>query len=152
MTDQRPEFLGIHHVLVTVPPDQKEAAQRFYEDVFGFVPLSSPLESSPSGNLWWYECGNAEFHIALLADFQAHVRPHAAISIRDLPAFRERLERHGIAPKLDYSYKGHWRIYVVDPWNNRLEFISQLPPGIRPGMSDDEITGVLAGGTGASTP
>ena len=39
------------------------------------------------------------------------------------------LKGHGIEPKLDYSYKGHWRIYVVDPWNNRLEFIEPLPEG-----------------------
>lgn len=132
MTDQRPQFLGLHHVLIGVPPDQEAAAHHFYEEVLGFVPLSSPLESSGSGNLWWYECGNAEFHVALVAEYQAHVRPHPAISIRNLPAFRERLKRHGIEPTLDYSYKGHWRIYVVDPWNNRIEFIEPLPPGHHP--------------------
>jgi hypothetical protein len=132
MTDERPQFQGVHHVLVGVPPDQKEEAHRFYEDVLGFVPLSSPLESSGSGNLWWYECGNAEFHVSLVPDYQAHVRPHAAITIKDLPAFRDRLKKHGIEPRLDYSYRGSWRIYVVDPWNNRIEFIEKLPPGHEP--------------------
>lgn len=132
MSDQRPQFLGLHHVLICVPPDQAAAAHRFYEEVLGFVPLSSPLESSATGNLWWYECGESEFHVALVAGFQAHVRPHPAIRIRNLPAFRERLKRHGIEPPLDYSYTGHWRIYVVDPWNNRTEFIEPLPAGHAP--------------------
>jgi hypothetical protein len=132
MAGDESQFLGVHHVLVCVPPDQKEAAKRYYEDVFGFKPVASPLETSGSGNLWWYECGDAELHIALLADYQAHVRPHVAIRVRDLSAFRERLARHGIEPRVDYSYRGSWRIYVVDPWNNRLEFISQLPPGVVP--------------------
>lgn len=128
----RPRFLGVHHVLIGVPPDQKAAAQHYYEDVLGFVPVESPLESGGGGNLWWYNCGESELHIALVADYQPNVRPHAAIRIENLPAFRERLKAHGIEPKLDYSYKGHWRIYIVDLWGNRLEFIEPLPPGEAP--------------------
>ena len=142
-SEAKPQFQGVHHVLICVPPDQKEAAQRFYEDVLGFVPVASPLESGGSGNLWWYECGASELHVACIPDYRAHVRPHAAIRITDLPAFRARLARHGIEPKLDYSYVGCWRIYVVDPWNNRLEFIAQLPPGVRPGMTAEEAAAVL---------
>lgn len=128
-----PNFLGLHHVLVGVPPDQKAAAQRYYEEVLGFVPITSPLESSGSGNLWWYSCGDAELHVSLVPDYRAHVRPHAAIRVRDLPALRERLRGHGIETRLDFSYSGCWRIYVVDPWDNRLEFIAPLPPGVTPG-------------------
>lgn len=151
MTDDQYPFLGVHHVLIGVPPDKKEEAKRYYEEVLGFVPLASPLERSGDGSMWWYECGDAEFHVALVKDFQPHVRPHAAIRVRDLPALRERLKAHGIEPRVDYSYRGHWRIYVVDPWNNRLEFISQLPPGVSPGMSEAEIAAVLAKGTDATT-
>src|SRR5262245_54541340 len=85
----RPRFEGVHHVLVGVPPDQKEAAKRFYEDVLGFVPVASPLESAGSGNLWWYECGSSELHVALVPEYRANVRPHVAISVNDLPALRE---------------------------------------------------------------
>ncbi|MDQ3703592.1 MAG: hypothetical protein M3442_22125 [Chloroflexota bacterium] len=129
-TASRPEFQGVHHVMLGVPPDQKEAAQQYYEGVLGFVPVESPLESTGSGNLWWYSCGVSELHVALVPDYRANVRPHVAIGIDDLPSYRERLRRHGIETKLDYSYSGSWRIYIVDPWNNRLEFISQLPPGV----------------------
>jgi hypothetical protein len=135
--------------MVGVPPDQKEAAQRYYEDVLGFVPVASPLESAGSGNLWWYECGASELHVALVPDYRANVRPHTAIQVQDLPAFRERLLRHGIETRLDYSYVGCWRIYIVDPWNNRLEFIAKLPAGVTRGMSDSEIAAVLAWGTEA---
>jgi catechol 2,3-dioxygenase-like lactoylglutathione lyase family enzyme len=143
--DGRPQFEGVHHVLVCVPPDQKEAAKRYYEDVLGFVPVASPLESGGSGNLWWYECGSSELHVACLPDYRANVRPHTAIRIKDLPAFRERLARHGIETRLDYSYVGSWRIYIVDPWNNRLEFIAQLPAGVRSGMSAEEAAAAMAG-------
>jgi catechol 2,3-dioxygenase-like lactoylglutathione lyase family enzyme len=132
VTDGRPQFQGVHHVMVGVPPDQKEAAKHYYEDVLGFVPVASPLESGGSGNLWWYECGASELHVALVPDYRANLRPHTAIQVQDLPAFRERLQRHGIETRLDYSYVGCWRIYIVDPWNNRLEFISPLPPGVTP--------------------
>ena len=129
--DGRPAFEGVHHVLIGVPPDQKEAAHRYYEEVLGFVPVASPLESgSGSGNLWWYECGASELHVGLVQDYRAHRRPHTAIRIKNLPAFRERLRRHGIETTLNYSYKGSWRIYIVDPWENRLEFIEPLPPGV----------------------
>ena len=117
-------------MLVGVPPDQKEAAKRFYEDVLGFVPIASPLESGGSGNLWWYACGESELHVACVPHYRANVRPHAAIRIKDLPAFRARLRRHGIETTLNYSYAGSWRIYVLDPWDNRLEFIAPLPPGV----------------------
>src|SRR5919199_6777385 len=82
----RPQFEGMHHVLVGVPPEAKEAAHRFYEDVLGFVPVASPLESGGgSGNLWWYECGDSELHVSCVPEYQAHVRPHVAIRVRDLP-------------------------------------------------------------------
>jgi catechol 2,3-dioxygenase-like lactoylglutathione lyase family enzyme len=135
MTDEQAQFLGVHHVLIGVPPGQKAEAQRFYEEVLGFKPLSSPLESSGDGSLWWYECGSSEFHVAMVAEHTPHWRPHAAIRVQNLPALRERLKRHGIEPKLDYSYKGHWRIYVLDPWNNRIEFIEPLPAGHEPPAS-----------------
>lgn len=144
MTQPEAQFLGVHHVLIAVPPDKKAEAKHFYEEVIGFVPLASPLESSPSGNMWWYECGHSEFHVALLADYQAHQRPHAAFLISNLPALRARLKRHGIEPRLDYSYRDHWRIYVTDPWNNRTEYIEPLPPGVTPGMTEDEISAALA--------
>jgi hypothetical protein len=118
--------------LITVPQDQKDAAMRFYEGVLGFQPVASPLEGGGGGRLWWYQCGDAELHVALLEDFQRHVRPHPAIRVRDLPALRERLRAHGIEARLNYSYVGHWRIYIVDPWGNRLEFIAPLPAGERP--------------------
>lgn len=131
VTDNSP-FLGLHHVLIGVPPDQKDEAHRFYEQVLGFEPLESPLESSPTGNMWWYRCGDAEFHVALVPDYQPNRRPHPAIRVRDLAALRERLRGHGIATKLDYSYVGCWRVYVTDPWDNRIEFIEPLPPGAGP--------------------
>lgn len=150
MEPNRPHFEGVHHVLVGVPPDQKEAAHRYYEDVLGFVPVASPLESGGgSGNLWWYECGESELHVSCVPEYRAHRRPHVAIRVRDLPAYRERLARHGIETTLNYSYVGSWRIYVVDPWNNRLEFISQLPPGVRAGMSAEEAAAVMGRGTEA---
>jgi hypothetical protein len=71
--------------------------------------------------------------------------------VRDLPALRERLRQHGIEPKLDYSYKGHWRIYVIDPWNNRTEFIEKLPDGVTSGMTDSEAAAILGNGTDAKT-
>ena len=127
---EAPQFLGVHHVLIGVPGGKREEAHRFYEDVVGFVPLASPLESSPSGNMWWYECGDAEFHVAIVPDYQPHRRPHLAIRVRNLPALRARLAQHGIEPRVDYSYRGAWRIYITDPWENRLEFIEPLPPGV----------------------
>ena len=142
-SDARPDFQGVHHVLVGVPPDQKEAAKHFYEVVLGFRPVESPLESGGSGNLWWYECGDSEFHVSLVPDYRANVRPHTAIRIRDLLAYRRRLLRHGIETKLNYSYVGSWRIYVVDPWDNRLEFIEKMPAGIRAGMTADEAEAAL---------
>lgn len=143
MTQAQTEFLGVHHVLIVVPPDKKEEARHFYEQIIGFVPLENPLESSASGNMWWYSCGRSEFHVALLADHDVHTRPHAAFLVSNLPALRARLRAHGIEPRLDYSYRGHWRIYVADPWNNRTEYIEPLPPGITSGMSDDEIAAAL---------
>lgn len=150
-SEDQTQFLGVHHVLIVVPPDKKEEAKHFYEEIIGFVPLENPLESSPSGNMWWYACGRSEFHVALLADHTVHPRPHAAFLVSNLMALRARLKRHNIEPRLDYSYKGHWRIYVTDPWNNRTEYIEPLPPGITTGMTEDEIAPVLSKGTEART-
>jgi catechol 2,3-dioxygenase-like lactoylglutathione lyase family enzyme len=123
---RRHSFKGVHHILLSVPPEQKEAAHRFYEDVLGFEPLSVAPEIGSGDRLWWYDCGAAQVHIALEPEFRAHHRAHPAILVQNLAALGEQLVQAGVETRWDDHYPGLRRFYIRDPFGNRLEFAEPI--------------------------
>ena len=120
------QFVGVHHVLLAVPAEQKAEAHHFYEEILGFKPLSVAPEIGGGDNLWWYDCGAAQLHLAVEAGYQAHPRPHPAILVANLDALAGVLSAHGVAVRWDDHYPGLRRFYMRDPFGNRLEFAEPL--------------------------
>ncbi len=115
-------ILGIDHVQVAAPPGCEERARRFYGEVLGMTELPKPEALRSRGGVW-FQCGEQQLHVGVETAFVAAVKAHPAIRITGIQSLRERLTRLGVAFTPDELSPGRERIYVSDPFGNRLEFL-----------------------------
>jgi hypothetical protein len=59
-------------------------------------------------------------------DFRAARKAHPALLVKDLPALKILIEAAGYTFKTDEPLEGYDRIYVDDPFGNRIELMEPL--------------------------
>jgi len=115
----------LHHVQVAIPRAGEPEARAFYADVLGMTEISKPPELAARGGAW-FRSGNAELHLGVDEPFRPATKPHPAFVVTDLDALCARLREVGIDAVPDELLQGHRRVYVSDPFGNRLEFVEPV--------------------------
>ncbi len=113
---------GIDHVQLAAPSGCEEKAREFYGEILGLVELKKPQSLQGRGGCW-FQCGIQEIHIGVQEDFIPATKAHPGIIIENIEEFKRYLANHGIASKEDTPIGGRERVFVDDPFGNRLEFI-----------------------------
>lgn len=116
-------IFGIDHVQLAMPPRREEEARAFYAGVLGFTEVEKPENLKKRGGCW-FEAGNARVHLGVEAEFRAAHRAHPALLVSGLAAFVVNLGAAGIKVRLDEPLDGYERVYVSDPFGNRIELRS----------------------------
>jgi hypothetical protein len=62
-------------------------------------------------------------HLGVEDDFRPSRKAHPAFLVEDLSGLRRLLEESGFMPKVDEPLEGCNRIYVDDPFGNRIELM-----------------------------
>jgi len=119
------ELIGIHHVQLAMPDGEEVDAVRFYAETLGLTEVPKPEALSPRGGVWFMS-GELEVHLGVEDQFRPAVKAHPAILVRGLAAIRERIERAGYKISDTVQIEGFDRVYVRDPFGNRLELIEAL--------------------------
>lgn len=121
------ELQGLHHVQLAMPAGEEEAAVRFYGTVLGLEQVPKPSELSPAGGVW-FRRGSLEVHLGVEERFRPAVKAHPAFLVTDIEALRSRIEEAGyrIADSSPIQLAGYHRIYVRDPFGNRVELIEPV--------------------------
>ncbi|HEY7400477.1 MAG TPA: VOC family protein [Actinomycetota bacterium] len=122
MAKERGSLLGLHHVQLAMPPDEEETAVAFYEGVLGLEQVPKPPELSPRGGVW-FRSGDLEVHLGVEDGFRPAVKAHPAFLVDDLERIRARVEMSGYKAIDTVQLDGYQRVYVRDPFGNRLELI-----------------------------
>ena len=122
MAKERGTLLGLHHVQLAMPPGEEETAAAFYAGVLGLERVPKPPELSPRGGVW-FRSGDLEVHLGVEDGFRPAVKAHPAFLVEDLERIRARVEMCGFKVIDTVQLKGHHRVYVRDPFGNRLELI-----------------------------
>jgi catechol 2,3-dioxygenase-like lactoylglutathione lyase family enzyme len=60
-------------------------------------------------------------------DFRPAHKAHPALEVKDLPRLIARLKERGYAVKDDEPLEGYHRVYVDDPFGNRIELLEPVP-------------------------
>jgi catechol 2,3-dioxygenase-like lactoylglutathione lyase family enzyme len=119
-------LIGIHHVQLAMPDGEDDAAVRFYADLLGLQRVPKPAELSPRGGVW-FRSGELEVHLGVEEGFRPAIKAHPAFLVSGLADLRGRLEAAGYKVSDSVPIEGFDRIYVRDPFGNRLELIERRP-------------------------
>jgi len=114
--------LGIDHVLLAMPAGQEDKARAFYTGVLLLEEKVKPPVLAARGGAWFTN-GTIEVHLGVEKDFRPARKAHPAFVVRDLDGFIERARRSGCEMAEDEPLPGYARIFIYDPFGNRLELI-----------------------------
>ena len=113
----------IDHVQLAMPPGGEDAARGFYRDLLGMSEQAKPAELAARGGCW-FRCGTVRLHLGVEADFHPARKAHPALRVAGFEALVIQLRAAGCAVREDGTFEGSARIYVDDPFGNRLELIA----------------------------
>jgi catechol 2,3-dioxygenase-like lactoylglutathione lyase family enzyme len=112
----------IEHVQLAMPAGGEDLARRFYEGILGINETPKPAHLAKRGGCW-FERGDLKIHLGVEADFRPARKAHVALLVTELSVLRERLTTSGFTLKDDEPLEGYRRIYVDDPFGNRIELM-----------------------------
>jgi catechol 2,3-dioxygenase-like lactoylglutathione lyase family enzyme len=126
-------ILALHHVQLAMPWGGEDAARSFYGSVLGFSEVPKPEPLAKRGGVW-FTSGAAEVHLGVEDDFRPARKAHPALLVDDLAGIARRCAESGVTPIRDEPLPGYDRVYVSDPFGNRIELLQRAEPDGRTGM------------------
>ena len=115
-------IVGVDHVQLAMPAGREAEARAFYADVLGIPELAKPAALAARGGVW-FENGPVKIHLGADPDFRPARKAHPGLLVRGLDALIEDLRRAGYQVVSDQPLEGFLRVYVDDPFGNRLELM-----------------------------
>ena len=119
--------VGIDHVQLAMPAGREDDARDFYSRLLGIPEKAKPAELAKRGGVW-FESGATKIHLGVEADFRAARKAHPALLVRDLRGLVALL-RHSGVDVVEEPLDGYERVYVSDPFGNRLELMEPVEAG-----------------------
>jgi catechol 2,3-dioxygenase-like lactoylglutathione lyase family enzyme len=118
---------GLHHLQLAMPRSGEDSARAFYAGVLGLREIPKPANLARRGGVW-FELGALQLHLGVEDDFRPAKKAHPAILVEDLTAIIERCRQAGVPVVTDEPLPGFERVYVADPFGNRIELLEPARP------------------------
>ena len=115
----------LDHVQLSMPPGGEQRARTFYQDALGVPEIPKPPHLAKRGGCW-FERGELKIHLGVEADFRPARKAHPALLVDDLNALVENLKSLGYVVRNDEPLDGYDRVYVDDPFGNRIELMQPV--------------------------
>lgn len=113
---------AIDHVQVAIPRRGEGAARIFYADLLGLEERAKPADLAGRGGCW-FERSGVKVHCGVEEPFHPAHKAHIAFRVDDVADLARRARARGFEVVEDGALPGHDRIYIFDPFGNRLEFL-----------------------------
>jgi ketosteroid isomerase-like protein/catechol 2,3-dioxygenase-like lactoylglutathione lyase family enzyme len=133
------EILGLDHAQLAMPAGKESVAREFYSGVLGLDEESKPPNLAARGGVW-FRGGALRLHLGVETDFRPARKAHPAILVRGLAALVQKCKAAGFPPVTDEPLEGYDRVYVYDPFGNRIELLE--PHGLSALATADHIIGL----------
>ena len=117
---------GLHHVQLAMPVGREADAVAFYAGALGMTVVPKPDHLAVRGGCW-FESGSAVVHLGVDPEFRPATKAHPALVTSDLDAVILSVERSGAPVITDQPLAGFRRVYVLDPFGNRIELLQPNP-------------------------
>ena len=115
-------LVQIDHIQLAMPEGGEDQARGFYRDLLGLAEVEKPENLKKRGGCG-FEMGPIKVHLGVETDFRPARKGHPAFLVCDLAALATRLTAAGVALKRDEPLEGYDRVYVDDPFGNRIELM-----------------------------
>ena len=116
---------AIDHVQIAIPVEGEEKARPFYRDLLGLTEVPKPEPLASRGGCW-FELGAIRVHLGVEQDFRANTKAHVAFEVDDVAAITARAQAAGYTIKQDDELDTVERVFIYDPFGNRLEFLKPV--------------------------
>jgi catechol 2,3-dioxygenase-like lactoylglutathione lyase family enzyme len=117
-------IIGIDHVQLAMPSGAEQRARAFYRDVLGLPETPKPPALAQRGGCW-FESDRVKIHLGVDKNFHAATKAHPGLLVIDLQGIVERCRAHGFDVIDDAPLEGYRRIFLSDPFGNRLELMEK---------------------------
>jgi catechol 2,3-dioxygenase-like lactoylglutathione lyase family enzyme len=118
------QVIQLDHVQLSMPPDGEAEARSFYQGVLGIPEVPKPSHLALRGGCWFERC-TLKVHLGVEKDFSPARKAHPAFLVDDLRSLIALLKRSGYEPYEDQPLQGYDRVYVRDPFGNRIELMQR---------------------------
>ncbi len=118
------DVYAIDHVQLAMPPGGEGRARAFYGGLLGLAEEPKPANLARRGGVW-FASGSLRLHLGVEADFRPSRKAHPALLVRGLPELVARCESAGHRVVEDEPLDGYDRVYVADPFGNRIELMER---------------------------
>jgi catechol 2,3-dioxygenase-like lactoylglutathione lyase family enzyme len=112
----------LDHVLLAMPAGKESEARKFYRETLGIPETTKPPDLAARGGCW-FEDGELKIHLGVEKNFVPARKAHPAFIVEDLAGLTSALVEAGYAVSHDVPLEGYDRIFVNDPFGNRIELI-----------------------------
>lgn len=112
----------LHHIQIAIPRDGEPTARTFYCGVLGFREEEKPEQLRARGGLW-LRLNAIRLHLGVAETFVPAQKAHPGFRVHSLAETRSRLTDNGVEFREDIDLPGMKRVYVSDPFGNRIELL-----------------------------
>ena len=117
--------IRLDHVQLAMPAGREAEAIAFYHDLLGIPVVPKPAHLAARGGCW-FEQGDLKVHLGVEADFRPALKAHPAFIVEDLRSIVADVTAAGFEVRDDEPLEGFDRVYVSDPFGNRIELLQPL--------------------------
>jgi catechol 2,3-dioxygenase-like lactoylglutathione lyase family enzyme len=117
------EFM--HHVQLAMPMNGEDRARAFYVDVLGFEEVEKLAILNDRGGVWFTRAA-IDLHLGVEEPFIPAKKAHPAFGAPSLDEIIRHLQNRKVAYRRDIDLPTIRRIYIDDPFGNRIELLERL--------------------------
>jgi catechol 2,3-dioxygenase-like lactoylglutathione lyase family enzyme len=116
---------SLDHVQLAMPAGREAEARAFYEALLGIPEKAKPPSLAKRGGCW-FERGSIKIHLGVESDFRPARKAHPAFIVENLAQLVATLADAGHPARPDEALEDCTRVFVDDPFGNRIELIEPL--------------------------
>ena len=117
---------SLDHIQLAMPAGREAEARAFYQALLGIPEKAKPANLVKRGGCW-FERGSIKIHLGVENDFRPARKAHPAFIVENLAELVATLADAGHPARSDEALEGCTRVFVDDPFGNRIELIEPLP-------------------------
>ncbi len=118
-------FFKIDHIQLAAPAGSEDQARHFFSTILGLAEIEKPSALKKRGGVWFQLGGQQQLHIGIEEPFSPAKKAHPAFTVKNLSSLKDHLQNNHVPYKEDTLIPDIDRIYIEDPFGNRIEIIGE---------------------------